>query len=155
MISDVKSDYSWFYLRSIFRLNLLLQETEQESIPVRRISPTFLILRGGGGSVRRLPWTETPQIETPRQRPTLTETPMDRDPLYKDPWTEIPRTKTPPGQGTPKNSGPGQETPRRSMGPGSQTGCDIIQRPQWTEWLTHTCENITLRAVNMFAITEI
>ena len=39
-----------------------------------------------------------------------------------------------------------QRTPRRSMGPGSQTGSDIIETPSslWTEWLTHTCENITL-----------
>ena len=35
--------------------------------------------------------------------------------------------------------------PRRNMGPGSQTWSGIKQRsPLWTEWLTHTCENITL-----------
>ena len=37
---------------------------------------------------------------------------------------------------TPDREPPGQRPPRRSMGPGSQTGSDIIQRPQRTEWHT-------------------
>ena len=43
--------------------------------------------------------------------------------------------ETPPPRG--RKMGPGTETPRRSMGPGSHTGCDIIQRhfpPPRTKW---------------------
>ena len=68
---------------------------QQESILVECISPTFLILWGGGGGgvslhktpppAQRPPQTETPQTETPRQRPCWTETP----------WTEKPLTETP------------------------------------------------------------
>ena len=58
----------------------------------------------------------------------------DRDPLDRAPWTESPWTET-----------PRQRPHGRNMGLGNQSGSDIIQRPPlWTEWLIHSCENITL-----------
>ena len=57
--------------------------------------------------------TETPlDKDPPRQRP------LDKDPLGRDPQTE-----------TPRQGPPGQRPPGRNMGPGNQTGSDIIQRP--------------------------
>ena len=72
----------------------------------------------------------------PRQRPQ-TETPLDRDPpwqrlpwqrahpLDKDPLDRYPQTETPQ-----RNMGPETKTPLEgNLGPSSQTGSDIIQRP--------------------------
>ena len=83
----------------------------------------------GGGS----PWTETL---------------LDIDPWTETPWTETPWTDTPWAK-TPLDRDPS----KRNMGPGSQTGSDIIQRPPhlWTEWQTHVktlpCPKLRLRAV--------
>ena len=51
-----------------------------------------------------------------------------------------------PGTGTPlrRIMGPGIETLGRNVGPGSQTGSDIIQRPPPMNRMTHASENITL-----------
>ena len=63
------------------------------------------------------------------QRPPWTETPMDRDPLDRDPhgqrhfWIETLLDRDLLGQ-RPSWT----ETPGRNMGPGSQTGSEIIQR---------------------------
>ena len=48
--------------------------------------------------------------------------------IYRDPSTETPGQRPP--------------SPRRNMGPGSQTGSDIIQTPSYGQ--TNTCKNITL-----------
>ena len=61
---------------------------------------------------------------SPYRDPPWTQTPLDTDPLDIDP---------------PEGRWDQTETPRRNIGPGSQTGCDIIQRPPWTD----TCKNIT------------
>ena len=52
---------------------------------------------------------------------SLTETPQDRDPLDRDP-----QDRDPPGQ---------RPRTRRNVGPSSQIGSDIIQRPPslWTD----------------------
>ena len=57
--------------------------------------------------------------------------PSDRDPLDKDP---VDRDPPPPG---------------RNMGPGSQTGSDIMQRPLAPMGrITYMCKNITLLQVS-------
>ena len=70
---------------------------------------------------RGSPYIE-PRIETP-----LGRDPLDRDPSQEGTWDQ------------------GQRPPRKNMGPGSQTGSDIIQRPPPVSRMTHTSENITLR----------
>ena len=50
--------------------------------------------------------------------------------------------RDPPRQKSPEQIPLDRDPPRRSMGPGSQTGSDIIQRPPCEQ--TNTCENITL-----------
>ena len=46
---------------------------------------------------------------------------------------------------TRRNIGPETEIPRRNMGPGNQTGSDIMQRPlRLVDRITDMCKNITL-----------
>ena len=78
-----------------------------------------LLYRGG------FPWTETFQTETPWTETAQTETPLDRSPLEEH-WI---RDRDPPG---------------RDMGPGSQTGSDIIQRLPPPRGLTTAFKNIAL-----------
>ena len=87
----------------------------------------------------------------------------DRDPQGTEPFpppTETPRQETPPhpGQRPPwKEHGTRDRDslPRRNMGPVSQTGSDIIQRPlpPWTEWhmwvKTLLCPKLRLEMVTM------
>ena len=79
---------------------------------------------------------------------SLTEAPLDRDPLDRDPLGQRPIGQRPhwtktPGQRQPWTGGPWTETPsRRNMGPGNQTGSDIILTHG--NKMTDTCENITL-----------
>ena len=58
----------------------------------------------------------------------------DRDPPDRDPLDRDTTDRDPLGQGTPwtetplgRNMGPETETPRKNMGPGSQTGSDTTQ----------------------------
>ena len=60
---------------------------------------------------------------------------LDRDPLDRDP---LPWTETPQKEHWTRDRDP----PRRNIGPVSQTGSDIIQRPPCGQ--TNTCKNITL-----------
>ena len=101
---------------------------KQESIPVGCVPPNFLIL---GRSLYRGPPDRDPQ----------TKTPLDRDPFDRDPLTETPMTESPPPRQRPPGQRPSdrdppkehgtrdRDHPRRNMGPSSQTGSDIIQRP--------------------------
>ena len=75
-----------------------------------------------GVSLHRPPG-QTPWTETAGQRPPSTETLPEQRP-------------------TVRNTEPGVETPRKNMGPGSQTGSDSVHRALCM--MTHASENITL-----------
>ena len=67
---------------------------------------------------------------SPYRDPPWTKTPLDRDPPGQRPPEKETSGQRPPGQRPPE--GPwdrGQRPPRGKMGPGSQTGNDIMQRP--------------------------
>ena len=92
------------------------------------------------------PWIETPIQRHPEQRPPQTEFPLAREPPgQRSPWTETTLQTETPGTETlcTKIPTPRQRPRRRNIGPGSQTGSDIIQRPPWYR-MTHASENIIL-----------
>ena len=63
--------------------------------------------------------------------------------LQRSPWTQTAWTQTPGTENPQKEHGTrDRDPPLRNMGPDSQTGNDIIQRPTYGQ--TDTCENITL-----------
>ena len=86
------------------------------------------------------------RTETP-----FTETPFHRDPPFTEilpPFTEISLSQRPTGQRPPsqrpprRNMASGTEISRSSMGPGTQTVSNIIQRSPMNR-MTDACENIT------------
>ena len=96
--------------------------------------------------------TRFSDLGVPLQRP-----PLDRDPSEPEPrWTETPRKETPWTETTweettKKEHGTrDRDTPKRNIGPGSQTGSDIIQKPpvdRQTSVKTLPCPKLSLQVV--------
>ena len=144
--------YVIWYSQIIFRL--------QECIPVGCVPSARYCVWGGlcpGVSLtetpldRDIPWTETPMDRDCPDRDPWTETAQTETPLDRDPsWTETHWTETPQDRDSPRQRPPGQrplwtETPWTD--PSSHVICGACwdrESPLWTEFLTHTCENITL-----------
>ena len=82
--------------------------------------------------------TETPPLPD-RDPLDRTPSPMDRDPLDRDPPGQSPLDREPLEETWDQR----QRPPGRNMGPGSQTGSDIIQRPHVNR-MTHVSKKITL-----------
>ena len=87
------------------------------------------------------------QDTTLGQRPLWTETPCTETYLDRDPLDKYPPVQRPPGQRP-----PGQRPPRQTplVGTWDQAAKQEVTSYKdplpslWTEWLTHTCENIIL-----------
>ena len=72
------------------------------------------------------PWTEEPLDREPSgQKPPGQRPPRQKMPRQRSPWTEIPWTEVPCRENGTRDRDP----LRRNLGPGRQTGSDIMKRP--------------------------
>ena len=139
---------STVYCNKYLKISSVIKNTRMHSSRMRtaRSLPYGGSLSKGFLPNRDPPWTETPQTETP-----WTETLLNRDPLDRDRPGQRPPGRRPPLDIDPLDRDlldrdpPGKVPPvREPSGHVTCGACWDRDPPLWTEFLTHSCENITL-----------